>query len=308
MRQLTASLAQWLKTFNLLMDDVIASGMPLTVVSVREGLAAITRELVTDIPDMALIKDTVIADRVPVRIYHPQPEQALPVLLFFHGGGHMSGSVEVYDPICRKLACHSEHIVVSVEYRLAPEHPYPAAIDDGYLVLQSLLQTLVRSELNFIPQLSIAGDSAGGALCATLARMAQFDEGIEIAKQVLIYPSLDYTLSFPSVNQNGVGYLLQQSRIEWYFSNYFQHNEDRRQASPVWGPYSMALPETLMITAEFCPLKDEGKAYVDALRKHEVNVEHIHFEQMIHAFLNMENLAKKECEQAYKAIAAFLKK
>lgn len=308
MRQLTASLAQWLKTFNLLMDDVIASGMPLTVVSVREGLAAITRELVTDIPDMALINDTVIADRVPVRIYHPQPEQALPVLLFFHGGGHMSGSVEVYDPICRKLACHSEHIVVSVEYRLAPEHPYPAAIDDGYLVLQSLLQTLVRSELNFIPQLSIAGDSAGGALCATLSRMAQFDEGIEIAKQVLIYPSLDYTLSFPSVNQNGVGYLLQQSRIEWYFSNYFQHNEDRRQASPVWGPYSMALPETLMITAEFCPLKDEGKAYADALRKHEVNVEHIHFEQMIHAFLNMENLAKKECEQAYKAIAAFLKK
>ncbi|KPA53239.1 alpha/beta hydrolase [Photobacterium lucens] len=308
MRQLTASLAQWLKTFNLLMDDVIASGMPLTVASVREGLAAITRELVTDIPDMALINDTVIADRVPVRIYHPQPEQALPVLLFFHGGGHMSGSVEVYDPICRKLACHSEHIVVSVEYRLAPEHPYPAAIDDGYLVLQSLLQTLVRSELNFIPQLSIAGDSAGGALCATLARMAQFDDGIEIAKQVLIYPSLDYTLSFPSVNQNGVGYLLQQSRIEWYFSNYFQHNEDRRQASPVWGPYSMALPETLMITAEFCPLKDEGKAYVDALRKHEVNVEHIHFEQMIHAFLNMENLAKKECEQAYKAIAAFLKK
>lgn len=308
MRQLTASLAQWLKTFNLLMDDVIASGMPLTVASVREGLAAITRELVTDIPDMALIKDTVIADRVPVRIYHPQPEQALPVLLFFHGGGHMSGSVEVYDPICRKLACHSEHIVVSVEYRLAPEHPYPAAIDDGYLVLQSLLQALVRSELNFIPQLSIAGDSAGGALCATLARMAQFDDGIEIAKQVLIYPSLDYTLSFPSVNQNGVGYLLQQSRIEWYFSNYFQHNEDRRQASPVWGPYSMALPETLMITAEFCPLKDEGKAYVDALRKHEVNVEHIHFEQMIHAFLNMENLAKKECEQAYKAIAAFLKK
>ncbi|MGD6734904.1 alpha/beta hydrolase [Photobacterium leiognathi subsp. mandapamensis] len=308
MRQLTASLEQWLKTFNLLMDGAIASGMPLTVATVREGLATITRELVTDIPDIALVKDTVIVERIPVRIYHPQPEQALPVLLFFHGGGHMAGSVDVYDPICRKLALHSEHIVVSVEYRLAPEHPYPAAIDDGYLVLQSLLQTLVRSELNFIPQLSIAGDSAGGALCATLARMAQFDDGIEIAKQVLIYPSLDYTLSFPSVNQNGVGYLLQQSRMDWYFSNYFQHNEDRRQASPVWGPYSMALPETLMITAEFCPLKDEGKAYVEALRKQEVNVEHVHFEQMIHAFLNMENITKKECEQAYQAIATFLKK
>ncbi|WP_318465207.1 alpha/beta hydrolase [Photobacterium leiognathi] len=308
MRQLTASLEQWLKTFNLLMDGAIASGMPLTVAMAREGLATITRELVTDIPDIALVKDTVIADRVPVRIYHPQPEQALPVLLFFHGGGHMAGSVDVYDPICRKLALHSEHIVVSVEYRLAPEHPYPAAIDDGYLVLQSLLQALVRSELNFIPQLSIAGDSAGGALCATLARMAQFDDGIEIAKQVLIYPSLDYTLSFPSVNQNGVGYLLQQSRMDWYFSNYFQHNEDRRQASPVWGPYSMALPETLMITAEFCPLKDEGIAYVEALRKQEVNVEHVHFEQMIHAFLNMENITKKECELAYQAIATFLKK
>ncbi|MGD6737819.1 alpha/beta hydrolase [Photobacterium leiognathi subsp. mandapamensis] len=308
MRQLTASLEQWLKTFNLLMDGAIASGMPLTVATVREGLATITRELVTDIPDIALVKDTVIVERIPVRIYHPQPEQALPVLLFFHGGGHMAGSVDVYDPICRKLALHSEHIVVSVEYRLAPEHPYPAAIDDGYLVLQSLLQTLVRSELNFIPQLSIAGDSAGGALCATLARMAQFDDGIEIAKQVLIYPSLDYTLSFPSVNQNGVGYLLQQSRMDWYFSNYFQHNEDRRQASPVWGPYSMGLPETLMITAEFCPLKDEGKAYVEALRKQEVNVEHVHFEQMIHAFLNMENITKKECEQAYQAIATFLKK
>lgn len=308
MRQLTASLEQWLKTFNLLMDGAVASGMPLTVAMAREGLATITCELVTDIPDIVLVKDTVIAERVPVRIYHPQPEQALPVLLFFHGGGHMAGSVDVYDPICRKLALHSEHIVVSVEYRLAPEHPYPAAIDDGYLVLQSLLQTLVRSELNFIPQLSIAGDSAGGALCATLARMAQFDDGIEIAKQVLIYPSLDYTLSFPSVNQNGVGYLLQQSRMDWYFSNYFQHNEDRHQASPVWGPYSMALPETLMITAEFCPLKDEGIAYVEALRKQEVNIEHVHFEQMIHAFLNMENITKKECEQAYQAIATFLKK
>ncbi|PSV44918.1 alpha/beta hydrolase [Photobacterium sp. GB-36] len=308
MRQLTTLLEQWLNSFNKVMDETIASGIPFTVPTVREGLAAITRELVTEIPDIALIENLTIKDKVPIRIYHPQPETALPVLVFFHGGGHMSGSVEVYDPICRKLAQHSQFIVVSVEYPLAPEHPYPAAIDDGYLVLQSLFQTLIRAELNFVPQLSIAGDSAGGAICATLARMAQFDDEVEITKQVLIYPSLDYTLSFPSVNQNGMGYLLQQSSIEWYFSNYFQHNEDRRKASPVWGPYSMALPESLVITAEFCPLKDEGIAYVEALKKQGVEAEHIHFDQMIHAFLNMENIVKRECEQAYTSIGVFLNK
>ena len=227
-------------------------------------------------------------------------------MVYFHGGGHMAGSVTVYDPICRKLANATQHIVVSVDYRLSPECPYPAAVNDAYRAIKAVWLTLKQRQLAFQRRLSIAGDSAGGALCATIAHLAQFDDSIAIHRQAIIYPSLDYTMSSKSLQQNAVGYLLQKDKIAWYFDNYFQSSENRKTVSPLHMEFSQQLPKSLVITAEFCPLRDEGFTYIEKMRHVGVEAEHLHFDDMIHAFLNLENLVKEECETVYLRIAEFL--
>jgi acetyl esterase/lipase len=308
-RQVSPRLKPWLDNFNRLMAELIADGFKATPTNAREGLANLTRGLVTDIPDIAWCQDDLVAGcrrEVPVRIYHPEPSAALPVLVYLHGGGHMAGSVTVYDPICRKLAHAARHIVVSVDYRLAPECPYPAGVKDAYSVVKNLWPILRGRNLNFAEKLSVAGDSGGGALCATVCHLAQFDAGVTIQRQALIYPSLDYTMHWPSIDQNGQGYLLERHKIAWYFDHYFQNAENRQAASPLYMAFTKALPASLVITAEFCPLRDEGFAYVEKLRQADVETDHFHLEDMIHAFMNMEDLVKESCEAVYTRIGRFL--
>jgi acetyl esterase/lipase len=313
MPQVSVELRQWLDQYNPMMADLVAKGFKATPTNAREGLAALTFGLVTERPEIAWVQDDLVASgacgyAVPVRIYHPAPEAELPVLIYYHGGGHMAGSVSVYDPICRKLAQATGHIVVSVDYRLSPECPYPAGLTDAVQVAKNLWTTLEGRKLNHQRRLAIAGDSGGGALCASVAHLTQFDAGVEIRRQVLIYPSLDYTMSSPSVAENGTGYLLEKERIAWYFDNYFQQCEDRKRASPLFMEYTAALPETLVVTAQFCPLRDEGAAYAAQVKAAGPYVEHLHLDDMIHAFMNMENLAKKACATVYRRTAEFLKR
>ena len=166
--------------------------------------------------------------------------------------------------------------------------------------------TLDGRELRYRHCLSIAGDSAGGALCATVAHIAQYDAGIDIRRQAMIYPSLDYTMNSASIEENATGYLLQKEKIRWYFDNYFQHAENRKAASPLYMDFSNRLPETLAITAEFCPLRDEGVAYVEKVKSTGLRTEHLHCDHMIHAFMNMEYLVKEACETVYRKIGEFL--
>jgi acetyl esterase/lipase len=310
MRQLSPQLQPWLESYNQLMAELVEKGFKPTPINVREGLANLTRGLVTQIPVVAWVQDDLVANPgfdVPVRIYHPAPHRKLPVLVYYHGGGHMAGSVSVYDPICRKMALATQHIVVAPEYRLAPECPYPAGVQDAYHVAKYLWATLESRALKFDPRLSLAGDSAGGALCATVAHLAQHDAGMQILKQVLIYPSLDYTMDSDSMVENGAGYLLQKEKISWYFDHYFQHGENRRGASPRHQDFTDNLPETLVFTAEFCPLRDEGQAYIEQMAASTlVAVERIHFKDMIHAFLNLEDLVQAPCQQLYRAAGQFL--
>jgi acetyl esterase/lipase len=309
MPQVSPKLQPWLDNFNKLLAELIANGFKPTPTNAREGLANLTKALVTEIPDIAWCQDDLLpgcAYDVPVRIYHPKPSAALPVLVYLHGGGHMAGSVTVYDPICRKLARSTAHIVVSVDYRLAPECPYPAGANDAYTAVKKVWQVLQGRELNFKRQLALAGDSGGGALCATTAHLAQFDAGVALRRQALIYPSLDYTMNSSSIEHNAAGYLLEKNKIAWYFDNYFLHGENRKTASPLHMEFSERLPDTLVITAEFCPLRDEGYAYVEKVRKAGVDAEHLHFDDMIHAFMNMENLVKEECEAVYHRLGEFL--
>lgn len=285
------------------------NGFKQTPTNAREGLANLTYSYVKQKPDIAWVQDDLVAGAdfdVPVRIYHPKPEQPLPVLLHFHGGGHMAGSISVYDPICRKIALATNHVVVSSDYRLAPECPYPAGINDALSVTKNIYTTLQQRKVKFTQHLAIVGDSAGGAISATVSHMMQHNSDVKIEKMILIYPSLDYTLQAPSLTLNGEGYVLETEKIYWYVDNYFQNREDRKKVSPLYMDFSSNLPETLMITAEFCPIRDDGYNYAKKLKDARVPCKHLHFEDMIHAFMNMEDLVKSECDQIYHEMAIFL--
>jgi len=302
-------LSKWLESVNSMKQQMLESGFKLTPSNARETLDMLTRHFVSTAPVIPIVKDDLVPGQqfqVPVRIYHPQPDKPLPILVFAHGGGHMAGSLSLYDPISRRLARASSHIVVSVDYRLAPECPYPNGVVDLVSVIKGIQPVLSSLDLKFEPRLSIAGDSAGGALCASCAHLLQFDSGINIHRQALIYPSLDYTMSQPSVSAIGEGYLLERDRILWYFNNYFQGFENRRDASPLFMPCSDRLPETLVLTAEYCPLRDEGIAYTERLSNAGIRAEHHQFDGMIHAFLNLEDMVKEHCDMAYQRIGEFL--
>jgi acetyl esterase/lipase len=309
MGQPAPPLVQWLAHFNQVKEEMLKAGFTPTATNAREALAGLTFGLVTERPAISWTRDDLVKAapyNVPVRIYHPEYNQPLPVLVFVHGGGHMAGGISVYDAISRKLALATHHIVVCPDYRLAPECPYPAAVIDAFNVAKNVLGTLDRRGLPHEAGLRLCGDSGGGALCATVAHLAQHDPGLKILRQVLIYPSLDYTLQWPSVQANGRGYLLEKERILWYFDNYFQRAENRRAVSPLHMEFTPRLPETMVLTAEFCPLRDEGRAYVEKLKATGVYTEQRHFDDMIHAFLNMENLVPAACASAYRAIGEFL--
>ncbi|AFL73015.1 alpha/beta hydrolase [Thiocystis violascens] len=289
----------------------VAAGYRHTPTNAREALEFMTRRHLIQIPPIALIRDEIIpgADYdVPVRLYHPAPDEPLPVALFVHGGGHVSGSVSLYDPIARKLAAASRRLIVSIDYRLAPECPYPNALKDLIACVKGVFPLLdsLRDRLSFTPRLALVGDSGGGALCASAAHLTQFEPGVAIERQALIYPSLDYTLSKPSVTENGEGLLLERQRILWYFDSYFQRAENRREVSPLFMPLTPDYPPTLVATAEFCPLRDEGIAYVERLREYRIKVEHIHYPGLVHAFLNLEDLVPDTCAELYRRVGDFL--
>lgn len=311
MHAVSPKLTDWLLQLNQLIRRLQDSGYKPTAIGAREALANVTRTLVSPGPEMAWVNDEIVHGRdysVPVRIYHPAPDEARPVLLFLHGGGHTAGSVSVYDPISRRLAAATSCVVVVPEYRLAPENPYPAALHDAYAAARGVFAALQARGLPFVRQLSLAGDSAGAALAATVSARSQHDTALQITAQVLIYPSLDYSMSLPSITENGEGYFLNSDRIAWYFDNYFQHGEDRLAASPLHMTVTPRMPATLVVSAGFDPLRDEALRYLEKLQAAGVANEHLHFADLVHAFLNMEQLVAEECARTYQHIAGFLER
>ncbi len=309
MDAIAPQLAAWLEKYNRLMDAWLEKGVYQTPTTARDGLARLTRSLVTEVPDVALIHDVFVdgpGHAVPVRVFHPYPDLALPVLMYLHGGGHVAGSVAVFDSICRKIALATRHLVLAVEYRLAPEHTYPAGLQDALAVIGGYRRLLTRMGLQYQPRLALAGDSAGGAMAATLAHGLQSEGPETISHLVLLYPSLDYTLNLPSVATLARGYFLETERIRWFLQQYFQNNEDRRAVSPLFMDVPAGFPPTLIVSAGFCPLRDEALQYVRVLKNRGVAVRHVHCDDMIHAFLNMESLVPERCRAVYEAMAAFL--
>ena len=276
----------------------------------RENLNKLSA-LMSESPNVAYIADKhwqLDHRTLCARVYSPAPNSDLLVLLHFHGGGHMCGNVDLYDPICRHLASIANCVVISVEYRLAPEHPYPAGLDDCEYALLHYQELL--DEVKYQDSINIIGDSAGGAICSSLAMRSLANPKLRIDKQVLIYPSVDYTMSSASMDSNGTGFLLETSRVKWYFEQYFQtlmHDANQvKHASPLLGTMSDKLPPTLIFTAGCDPLRDEGIAYASALQSAGVLVEHYQFDGMIHAYMLLHDLVRQECLDTYHHIARFL--
>jgi acetyl esterase len=205
--------------------------------------------------------------RVPVRIYRPSADDSLPVLVFFHGGGWVIGTLDAYDQMCSEIALAGSCIVVSVDYRLAPEHPFPAALDDAYLATAWIARH--AADLGGDPRrVAVGGDSAGANLAAVTCRMAAQLGGPALVFQLLIYPGFDPDSTRPAVRENGGGPGLTQDASQWFWSQYLDDAGHRRSpfVNPLLARDLSGLPPALIVTAEFDLNRDDGEVYGELLR------------------------------------------
>jgi acetyl esterase len=246
------------------------------------------------------------AGDIAVRVYDPAPDTTSPVVAYFHGGGFVMMSLESHDRICRRLANAAHAVVVSVDYRLAPEHPYPAALDDCMAVTHWL--TDHAAELAGDPsRIAVAGDSAGGNLAAATA-IASRNGGPGLAAQVLVYPVIDAACDTRSFEENGEGYLLTGSTMRWFWEQYLGTADPADPyASVLHAEDVSGVPPALVITAELDVLRDEGEAYADKLRAAGVDVTALRYPGMVHGFLSMDALTPT-ASTAIAEIAAFLER
>lgn len=241
------------------------------------------------------------------RLYAPSTEVGLPVLLYFHGGGFTIGSLETHDSLCRQLALRSGAAVISLDYRLAPEHRFPAAVDDCWAVLRWLAAS--AQTLGLDPaRIAVGGDSAGGTLAAALAIAARDDQRHpRPLLQLLAYPGLSAWQDAPSHRTFGKGYLLERDTIQWFFRQYLRGDADRGdwRFAPLEAPSLAGVAPALILLPEFDPLVDEGRAYAEKLRRAGVPVDLLLYPGMIHEFLRMGNVVDT-ARDALTAIAARL--
>jgi len=250
-------------------------------------------------PEIALasVEDRTVpgpAGEIPVRVYRPEGgETLLPALIYLHGGGWVIGSIETHDATCRELARDAGCVVVSVDYRLAPENRYPAAAEDCYAALEWLAANGEALGID-TSRLAVGGDSAGGNLAAVISLMARDRSGPEIALQLLIYPVTDADFSLGSYVKNATGYLLETDAMIWFWDHYVPDPARRLEgyAAPLRAENLSGLPRTLVLTAEFDPLRDEGEAYARRLETSGVPVELARYDGMIHGFFAMTMLVQ----------------
>jgi len=251
--------------------------------------------------------------QVPVRIYRTKKHKRvedIPVILFLHGGGWVSESVETYNKICKNLADETNHVVVSVDYRLAPEHKFPTALEDCYAVAKALF---LNNDLDINPDnITLVGDSAGGNLAAALSLLARDRGEFSPKRQILIYPCVNCDFSdetpYRSVIENGSDYLLTRKNMIDYVNMYKSSDEDLQSPyfAPILAKDFSNLPKTLIVTSEFDPLRDEGEAYGEKLRVAGNEVEIHRISDALHGYFAL-STRYFHVKQLYKYINEFLK-
>ncbi len=239
------------------------------------------------------------AGAIPVRLYRPRDTAdgaPLPVLAWFHGGGFVIGDLETADPTARKLANRSGALVVSVDYRLAPEHRMPAAADDSTAVVEWLAAN--AGELGGDPtRIAVGGDSAGGDVAAVAALRAAA-AGIELRAQALVYPVIDLRMQTPSYRENAEGYLLTAAGMAWFVGHYLGGDGDAADpaGTPLLADSLAGVAPAIIVTAGFDPLRDEGIAYAERLGAEGVKVHHLHYDDMVHGFVAMATITPRTNE------------
>lgn len=285
-----------------LLERAAASPLP----QIHEVPAHVARRLYRDTraalspkaPEVAEAKLMLAPGPVALRAYRPAgapPGEALPALVYFHGGGWVIGDLDTHDVLCRQLANGGRCAVYSVDYRMGPEHPFPAAVED------CLSATRFVAERH--GQVAVGGDSAGGNLATVVALLARDAGRPEIAFQLLIYPATDQRGQHASVKRNGEGYLLTKKAMDYFQAQYLPRREDFQdwRASPLLARSLAGLPPAHVITAGYDPLLDEGREYAERMAREGVEVSYREYPDMVHGFilfggvLDTANAAVAEC-------------
>ncbi|MEZ0114312.1 acetyl esterase [Catenulispora sp. EB89] len=272
---------------------VQAAAPPLYTLSLAEARAADLASIQAEAHEPEQVHEVV--DRmvpaegrdIPVRVYRPSAEAVLPTLLYFFGGGWTLGGLDTSDGVCRSLANLAGVQVVAVGYRLAPEHRFPAAVNDCHDALRHIAAHPDEFGTN-AGALAVAGDSAGGNLAAVAALLAR-DDKLELAGQLLVYPNTDQLAAEGSMYENVDPWLFNHRSVSWYRKHYLADDADALNplASPLLAPDLSGLPPALIITAEYDPLRDQGEAYARRLAAAGVSVELTRYEGMVHGFFTM---------------------
>jgi acetyl esterase len=270
-----------------------AGGPPLHELSVsdaRAGSVAMLGMLGRG-PEMSRVEEhsiPVAGDRIGARVLVPYGELR-GVIVYYHGGGWVMGTLDQFDPVCRLLAERAACAVVLVDYRLAPEHRFPTAMDDAWAALCWTRAELPRLGLNPDTPLVVAGDSSGGNLAAVVALRARGDGGPRLAMQVLVYPVTDADLDTASYRDPDNQLLLSRDTMIWYWDHYLPDSAARLapEASPLQAPDVSGAPPAIVITAEHDVLRDEGEAYAERLRRADVPVVARRFDGQMHGFFTM---------------------
>ncbi len=299
----------------MILDAMAQSDFQLTTEitpqQMRDGMTA--GSMMTEVADVAKVENTAIPgpdnNDIPIRVYWPMgcdPDQdVLPGVVFFHGGGWVIGSIDTHDGQVRKLCNGSGAVFVSVDYRLAPEDPFPAGAEDCYAAAVWVAQNGGQFGID-TTKLAVAGDSAGGNLAAVVSQMARDRHGPEFLFQLLVYPVCDMeTARWPSMQENKDGPFLTTEIMEWFHAHYLADNEPTEPyISPIRASDLSNLPSALVITAEYDPLRDEGEAYGQALQDAGVEVEIMRVDGMFHGFFGFGEFIDKAKETMDYASAA----
>ena len=255
-----------------------------------------------DVPDLAAVEDRTVpgydeGTGLDVRVYTPEGTGPFPTLVYFHGGGWVVGSLDTVDGICRVLADEADCVVVSVDYRRAPEQPFPAALEDAVAATEWAADAAGSDgdsdrdavDLSADGRLAVGGDSAGGNLAAAVSLWARDADGPDVDQQTLIYPVIAPGGDWPSYESNGEGYYLERADVDWFREHYWRGDLELANpyACPIEACSHADLPPATVVTCGFDPLRDEGIAYAEALADAGVAVEHLHYPSLIHGVAGM---------------------
>ena len=289
-----------------LLDLVTAAGTPafneMTVPQARDAIRALFIPTEPPLPVKSVETRVLNTNSVDLaaRIYSPDGQCPLPILVFFHGGGWVIGDLETHDATCRALAIGAGCVVVAIDYRRAPEHKFPTAAEDCFAATQWV--ALNAASLGGDPsRIAVGGDSAGGNLATVVAQMAADRGGPVLRYQLLIYPVTDHSFETASYKNYADGYLLTKETMEWFWNHYLNSPSDgiNPYASPLRSQRLSHLPPAWVLTAEYDPLADEGTAYARKMNEAGVSVEHTEYKGMIHGFFSFGHIL----DQGRQAIA-----